>query len=299
MVHALPPEAASLFPWSSQDLAVGAGMLRYVDEGSGDPILAVHGNPTWSFYWRELIRRFEDRYRVVVPDHIGCGRSDKPQDWPYRLADHIDNLVKLVEHLDLQRITVVVHDWGGAIGLGMAGRLPDRIARIVITNTGAFRSLAIPMSIASCRIPGFGPVAVRGFNAFARAATFRTTVRPLAPAVKAGLLAPYGNWADRIAILRFVEDIPLAPSHPSYDTLVSVETGLAQLVDKPTLIAWGDQDWCFTPAFREEFQRRMPNAEVEAWNDAAHYLIEDVPGRLLDRIETFLSAHPVGQGATA
>lgn len=289
----MPEDAAGLFPWTSKALPVPAGELRYVDAGEGDPILAVHGNPTWSFYWRALIRHYEGRNRVVVPDHIGCGRSDKPQDWPYRLEDHVDNLVRLVEHLDLQRITVVVHDWGGAIGLGMAGRLPDRIARLVITNTAAFRSQAIPLSIASCRIPGFGALAVRGFNAFARAATFRTTVRPLAPAVKAGLLWPYGNWADRIATLRFVEDIPLAPSHPSYDTLVGVEDNLAKLQAKPTLIAWGDQDWCFTPAFREEFQRRFPEAEVEAYADAAHYLIEDVPERLLARMDRFLEAHPL------
>lgn len=292
MSDPLPEAAQALFPWASAELPVPAGTLRYVDEGEGDPIVAVHGNPTWGFYWRALIRHYADRYRVVVPDHIGCGRSDKPQDWPYRLEGHVDNLVRLVEHLDLQRITLVVHDWGGAIGLGMAGRLPERVARLVITNTGAFRSQAIPLSIASCRIPGFGPIAVRGFNAFARAATFRTTVRPLAPEVKAGLLAPYGTWADRIATLRFVEDIPLAPSHPSYATLVGVEEGLERLRDKPTLIAWGEQDWCFTPAFREEFQRRLPDAEVERYEDAAHYLIEDVPERLLARMDRFLGDHP-------
>ncbi len=293
MVTALPKDAAALFPWASQELSVPAGTLRYVDAGSGDPILAVHGNPTWSFYWRALIAHYEDRARVVVPDHIGCGRSDKPQQWSYRLADHVDNLVRLVEQLDLKRVTIVVHDWGGAIGLGMAGRLPERIARIVITNTAAFRSQAIPMSIASCRIPLFGALAVRGLNAFARAATLRTTVRPLAPAVKAGLLAPYGSWADRIATLRFVEDIPLAPSHPSYDALAAVEEGLGALKDKPVLVAWGEQDWCFTPAFREEFERRFPNAEVERYDDAAHYLIEDVPERLLSRMDQFLADHPL------
>jgi len=297
VIRELPKDVQALFPWSSAELPVPAGVLRYVDAGRGDPILAVHGNPTWSFYWRALIRHYEPRARVVVPDHIGCGRSDKPQDWPYRLEGHIDNLVRLVEALDLKRLTVVVHDWGGAIGLGMAGRLPDRVARLVITNTAAFRSQAIPLSIASCRIPGFGALAVRGLNAFARAATLRTTVRPLDPAVKAGLLAPYDSWDDRIATLRFVEDIPLAPSHPSYATLVGVEEGLTRLRDKPALIAWGEQDWCFTPAFREEFERRLPDAEVERYDDAAHYLIEDVPGRLLARMDRFFAEHPLPAAA--
>ena len=254
-------------------------------------MLAVHGNPTWSFYWRALVERFSDRFRVVVPDHIGCGMSDKPQDWTYRLGDHIGNLQSLVEHLDLKDITLVVHDWGGAIGMGVAGRLPERFSRLVVTNTAAFRSLEIPPSIASCRIPGFGPVAVRGFNGFAWAASWRTTVRPLEPSVKAGLLAPYDSWANRIATLRFVEDIPLKPGHPSYQTLTEVEQGLSKLSGLPMLICWGEQDWCFTPNFRREWERRFPSAEVEAWEDASHYLIEDVPERLLGRIERFVGEH--------
>ena len=113
----------------------------------------------------------------MVPDHIGCGLSDKPQDWGYRLEQHIENLCALVEYLELENIVLVVHDWGGAIGMGMAGRMPERIAKIVVTNTAAFRSQEIPLSIASCRIPIFGSIAVRGFNAFAGVATWRASVR--------------------------------------------------------------------------------------------------------------------------
>ncbi|HND30152.1 MAG TPA: alpha/beta fold hydrolase, partial [Myxococcota bacterium] len=111
-----------LYPFSEHWIDANGGRQHYVDEGKGDPILFVHGNPTWSFYWRAAIVHFRDRYRCVAPDHIGCGRSDKPQDWSYRLADHIGNLENLVLKLDLRNITLVVHDWGGAIGLGMAGR---------------------------------------------------------------------------------------------------------------------------------------------------------------------------------
>ncbi|MFT5584978.1 MAG: pimeloyl-ACP methyl ester carboxylesterase [Cognaticolwellia sp.] len=294
MVSPLPAQAKALYPWQGNTLQVDGGALHYLDEGPKDApvMLAVHGNPTWSFYWRALVSRFSGEFRVVVPDHIGCGMSDKPQDWDYRLEQHISNLEKLVTHLDLQRVTLVVHDWGGAIGMGVAGRLSDRFERLVVTNTAAFRSEQIPPSIASCRIPGFGTLAVRGFNGFAWAASWRTTVRPLAPAVKQGLLAPYDSWQNRIATLRFVEDIPLKPQHPSYDTLLGVEDGLAKLVDLPMLICWGEQDWCFTPEFRKEWQRRFPQAEVEAWEDASHYLIEDVPERLLSRMEQFIASAP-------
>ena len=213
----LPPDAQALYPWTGHFLEVDGGRMHYLDEGPRDApvIVAVHGNPTWSFYWRALIHGLADRYRLVVMDHIGCGFSDKPQSWPYRLAGHMGNLQFLVEHLGLDEITWAVHDWGGAIGLGVAGRMPERTKRLIITNTGAFRSLEIPPSIASCRIPGFGTLAVRGFNAFALAATVRTTVRPLDRAVKRGLVAPYDSWSNRVATHRFVEDIPLRPSHPS------------------------------------------------------------------------------------
>lgn len=284
-----------LYPYTGKRLDVDGGSLHYLDEGlnedaSNQPVmLAVHGNPTWSFYWRALIESFAGSHRVVVPDHIGCGLSDKPQDWDYRLEQHINNLCALVEHLNLQNIVLVVHDWGGAIGMGMAGRMPNRIQKLVVTNTAAFRSQEIPMSIASCRIPVFGSIAVRGFNAFAGVATWRASAKGLSKAVKSGLTLPYNSWASRIATLKFVEDIPLKPSHPSYDALMKVEEGLSILLDKPMLICWGEQDFCFTPNFRKEWQRRFPDAEVHAWDDVGHYVIEDVPERLVSTMTEWLS----------
>ena len=276
-----------IYPWTGHRLAVDGGQLHYLDEGEGKPVLAIHGNPTWSFYWRALVKEFGEDRRVVVPDHIGCGLSDKPQDWAYRLQGHVDNLVKLVEHLDLKDITLVVHDWGGAIGMGMATRLPDRIERIVVTNTAAFRSDRIPLSIASCRIPLLGDIAVRGLNGFAWAATWRTTERPLDPEVKEWLLRPYDSWANRIATLRFVQDIPMRAKHPSYMTLLGIERALETLTDKPMLILWGDRDWCFSPAFREEWERRFPDAQVRAWDDVGHYVMEDAPERVLSAVRAF------------
>jgi cis-3-alkyl-4-acyloxetan-2-one decarboxylase len=251
-------------------------------------LLALHGNPTWSFFWREVVRAFRDRFRVVVPDHLGCGLSDKPQDWPYRLSGHVDNVQRLVHHLGLDRFTLVLHDWGGAIGMGLAAREPQRVARIVASNTAAFASKAIPLRIAACRLPVLGPLAVRGLNGFARAATVMATTKGLPGEVKDGFLAPYRNWHDRIATLRFVQDIPLDDRHPSWPELQRIEAALPQFRDRPMMLVWGEQDWCFTPAYRREWERRFPQAESHPLPDAGHYLLEDAPAEMLGHLQSFL-----------
>ena len=285
------PGWRALYPFESHFLRVDGHALHYLDEGPrGAPtLLLLHGNPTWSFHWREVVARFRRDFRVVVPDHMGCGLSDKPQGWSYLLADHVANLERLVAALELRDITLGVHDWGGAIGMGLATRQPERIARLVITNSAAFRSTRLPLRIALCRLPLFGPLAVRGLNAFARAALSMATAKGLEPGVAEGLLAPYGSWSERVAIQRFVEDIPMRPQHPSWPTLVAIEEGLERLRAKPTLILWGDRDWCFTPAFREEWQRRFPEARVERFDDAGHYVIEDARERVLEALQRFLA----------
>ncbi len=302
MAHVkLSAAAQAEFPYESQVLHANGGQLHYIDEGDKDApvVLCVHGNPTWSFYWRRIITHYKDRFRVVVPDHIGCGRSDKPQGWPYRLEAHVDNLVQLIDTLDLRNITLVVHDWGGAIGMGAATKRPDRIQRIVLTNTAAFRSEFIPFSISTIRIPIYGQLAVRGFNGFARVATWRASHKPLSEAAKNGLLAPYNSWANRIATLRFVQDIPMHPGHPSWVELSRIDDSIAQFQDHPILICWGDDDFCFTPAFREEFQRRFPAAEVHHWEDVGHYVMEDAPDRLLSAMDAFIASHTASASSPA
>jgi haloalkane dehalogenase len=252
----------------------------------------VHGNPTWSFYWRGLVTGLRDEHRVVAPDHLGCGLSDKPQDWSYRLADHVENLSRLVLELDLRDITLGVHDWGGVIGLGVAVRHPERFRRLLIFNTAAFRGKKLPLRLAVCRWPIFGPLAVRGLNAFCLAATFMATERGLKGIVRDGYLAPYGSWQDRIAVLRFVQDIPFETRHPSYSALVEIEEGLGKLADRPTLIVWGERDWVFTPAFREEFERRFPGARSIPLTDAGHLVVEDAPERVLEEVRGFIRQAP-------
>ena len=254
----------------------------------------MHGNPTWSFAWRNLIKDLSRDYRVLAVDHVGCGFSDKPQDYEYRLARHIDNLSRFVVGLDLQKITLLAHDWGGAIGMGAAGKMPERFSRFVLFNTAAFRSRRIPWRIAVCRWPLVGALGVRGMNLFARAALRMAVCRHerMAPALRTGYLAPYDNWDNRVAVQRFVEDIPMSASHPSWNTLVSIEEHLAQFRNHPMLFVWGMRDWCFTPAFLDEFLSRFPNAEALRLADAGHYVFEDAFEEIIPRVRMFLATHP-------
>jgi pimeloyl-ACP methyl ester carboxylesterase len=281
----------SLYPFESHELQLDGLRYHYIDEGSGSPLLMVHGNPTWSFYWRNIAQAFQDTHRVIVPDHIGCGLSDKPQKYNYTLEQHIQNLSQLVEHLDLRNVTLLVHDWGGAIGLGTALRLSDRFSRFVVFNTGAFPPPYVPFRIRVCRTPLLGTIAMRGFNLFARAALSMATEKPerLNSAVKAGLLAPYDNWTNRVAIDNFVRDIPLSPAHPTWDTLTDIENGLPTLADRPIKLIWGMKDWCFSPVCLEKFAGIWPDAEVHRIDDAGHYVIEDATEEVIGIVETFLA----------
>lgn len=288
-----------LYPFASHFHWHKSVRQHFLDEGPRDAsetLLCVHGNPTWSFYWRNIVLGFRDRCRVVVPDHVGCGLSDKPANYPYCLAQHIDNLVELVRQLDLQKVTLLAHDWGGAIGLGTVLRLKERISRIVLFNTGAFPPPFIPLRIRACRIPLLGTLGVRGFNLFARAAISMATEKPerMTPAVQAGLLAPYDSWASRIAVDRFVKDIPTSPRQPTWQRLAEIEAGLKDLNALPRLLIWGMRDWCFTPACLERFLSHWPNAAVERYADCGHYVVEDAIERIVPRLDQFLGVAKKG-----
>lgn len=284
-----------LYPFASHFQWVGSVKQHFLDEGAGETLLCVHGNPTWSFYWRNIVLGMRDRCRLIVPDHIGCGLSDKPAKYDYTLTKHIDNLVELVRHLNLERVTLLAHDWGGAIGLGTVLRMPDRFSRIVLFNTGAFPPPYIPRRIQACRIPGLGTLGVRGLNLFARAALRMATEKPdrMTPAVKHGLLAPYDNWCDRIAIDRFVKDIPASPRHRTWQPLAEIEAGLPSLAERPKLLVWGMRDWCFRPDCLDRFLQAWPNAETERYDDCGHYVIEDAHERIVPRLRQFLDDHPL------
>lgn len=277
------------YPFESHFFDTNEGhKIHFLDEGQGkETFLMLHGNPTWSFYYRNLVKEFSKDNRVVVPDHLGCGLSDKPQHYEYTLDNHIKNVEALVKKLNLNKITLVVHDWGGAIGFGLATRNPDLIKQIVILNTAAYTSDYIAPQINICRTPVLGEKVIRTFNAFAWPATFMAVSKPLNREIKKGYLYPYNNYKNRIATARFVQDIPMNKSHRSFKTLEDIEKGLPQL-KCPKLILWGKKDFCFNDYFLNRWKEIYPDAQVHEYQEAGHYILEDAKEDVIKEIHNFV-----------
>ena len=265
--------------------------MSYVDEGprSDEAVLMLHGNPTWSFFYRDLIRDLAPTLRCIAPDHIGMGLSDKPESYDYTLARRIADIEALIHSLGLKRVHLVVHDWGGAIGFGFASLRPELIGKITILNTAAFVSDNIPWRISLCRLPLLGPLLVRGLNAFAGPATWMSLhQRKLSPDEMCGYLAPYGNWSERVAVNAFVQDIPLEFDHPSRATLEQVEHSLAQFSRNPKLIVWGARDFCFNDHFLTRWKHIFPDADVFEMKGVGHYVLDDGGELARSRIVAFI-----------
>jgi len=288
---ARPPWLRALYPFQPHSFyTAGGARMNYLDEGprQDEAVLMLHGNPTWSFFYRDIVRTLSPNLRCVVPDHVGMGLSEKPQRYDYRLETRIADIEALVASLGLKRVHLIVHDWGGAIGCGFATRHPEMIGRMVILNTAAFFSKHIPRRIALCRAGFFGEWLVRGLNGFAGPASWMSTVQPLAADVKRGFLFPYDSWANRIAVHRFVQDIPMKQNHPTRPILDEIEAGLPLLGDCEKLILWGGRDFCFNDHFLARWQEIFPTATVHRYPDAGHYLLEDAGMDARGKISDFL-----------
>jgi len=269
---------------------------HYIDEGTGDPMVMIHGNPTWSFYFRVLIREFSPRFRTIAMDHIGCGLSDKPpaNRYDYTLQRRIYDLKVFLDHIieRKEKITLVLHDWGGMIGMAYALQHLDRIQRLVVLNTAAFfppSGKPIPLRLRAIRnLNFFSSVSVLGLNLFARGALFMASKRKLPPDVKAGLIAPYNCRQNRIATLMFVKDIPVKRTDFSYQVVKNVDNNLSKLRDIPMLICWGMKDFVFNNAYLAEWRKRFPGATVHMFENAGHYILEDEPQKVIDCIREFM-----------
>ncbi len=277
----------------------GGHQMAYVDEGDPDaPVLVmVHGNPTWSYYYRHLIRAVDGDYRAIAVDHIGCGHSDKPtdDDYDYTLERRVDDLESLLNaRVPEGPVTLVLHDWGGMIGMAWAARHPDRVRRLVLMNTAAFHlpdNKRFPLRLWLARDTGVGSFLVNRFNAFSRGATRFCVTEKMPDEVARGYEAPYAAGPeDRIATLRFVQDIPLKPEDRAYSVVSETEAALPSFADRPIFMGWGLKDFVFDVHFLRRWQEFFPDATVVEYPDAGHYVIEDRRDDLIRRIQDFLQA---------
>ena len=295
------------YPFTPKKFEVRPGLsMSYLDEGPRDSevaapevVVMLHGNPSWSYYWRNLVSGLSDRYRCIVPDHIGMGFSDKPgdRDYDYTLQSRIDDLSALLKHLDITGpVTLAVHDWGGMIGFGWALTHAAQIKRLVITNTAAFplpTAKKMPWQLSLGRDSKFGAFIIRAFNAFSSGASYQGVETKMPDDVRLAYVSPYDSWANRIATLRFMQDIPLHPGDKAWALVEEAGQRLPQFADRPAFIGWGLRDFVFDQHFLAGFTTALPKAQVSAFEDAGHYVLEDKQAELVPAIRRFLDANPL------
>ncbi len=267
------------FPYEQQRIEIGGHEIAYVDEGEGAPLLMLHGNPTWSFVYRDVIAGLRDRYRCIAPDLPGFGFSTAAPGYGFLPAEHSAVIAGFVEALDLRDITLMGHDWGGPIGLGVAGRQPERFAALVLLNTFAWPVNGDLHFEAFSRFLG-GPI---GKQLILRANAF---VNLLVPAgtrrvgpgaeVMSAYRGPFAERADRLPTYVFPREIV-----GSRDFLAEVEAGLGALRDLPTLILWGDRDVAFRDKERRRFEALFPDHETVVLEGAGHYVQEDAADEIV------------------
>jgi len=270
--------------------------MHYLDEGPRDapPVLMLHGNPTWSFYYRNLVLALRGQFRCIVPDHLGCGLSDKPgeSDYDYRLKSRVADLTALLNHLALdQPLSLVVHDWGGMIGFAWATANPEQVEKMVVLNTAAFplpEDKKMPPALSLVRDTAFGAFLVKRFNAFSGIAARVAFKKPVAKEIRQAYTLPYDSPENRIATWRFVQDIPLSESDPGYDILINTAERLHLLANKPCLIAWGERDFVFDAPFLNQWLKYFPDAELHRFPDCGHYILEDGGPELIKTISHFI-----------
>ena len=297
-----PHPYGPLYPFRSRFVTVGRGTatggtqghrMHYVDEGSGPVVVCLHGNPTWGFLFRNLIAALRDDFRVIVPDHIGCGLSDQPGDVCFRAGDRIGHLEDLLAELGIGRFSLVMHDWGGPLGTGLAVRRPADVERLVYFNTTLAEMALLPGMIRRAAAPVIGRLLTQDTMQFLKLLTSFGVVQAMPEEVKRGYLRPYRSRAGRRAIWGFVQDIPFSPSHPTAPLMDDMVARLPALADTPVKIIWGMKDPCFHPGILRQVAARFPQADVVRVPDASHLVLEDAPGRSIAAVREFLGPAPV------
>jgi haloalkane dehalogenase len=283
---------AGTFPYAPRFLDAGGLSLHYVDEGPADGrvLLFVHGNPTWSYYWRRPIAQLSAKgHRCVAFDHMGFGRSEKPSHLAaYSLERHVDNALALVDALDLRDVTLVAHDWGGPIGLGALLHRSDRLRALVLMNTWAWELPSfLPPFLREFRSEGLGEILALAGNLFVESIPGGMHRRDPDPVMMEAYRAPFPDYWSRAGTLAFQRDIPLTERDRSASLMASIHERLPG-AGVPVLLIWGMRDPVFQPVFLEQWCELYPDAETVELADASHFVVEDSPDAVVGAIEGFL-----------
>ncbi|MBT2384317.1 alpha/beta fold hydrolase [Streptomyces sp. ISL-11] len=287
------------YPFTSRWFEHADGRQHYLDEGTGPPVLMVHGNPAWSYAWRHLVTGLRDAYRCVVPDLLGMGLSERlAAPLPALLAGYqiaaLDDLVRHLvdEHGAPDRgWTVAAHDWGGPIALAWACLNAERVDRVVVLNTTVFRFPEHGLPPRWFRLLRLRPVsalAAHSTPGWAYGAARLGVTTPMPAEVRRAFTAPYRRRRHRAALSRFIQDVPLTRADPGWSLLAVVEQMLPALRQIPLLVGWGMRDPVLRPPLADEWQRRFPHARVLRYPEAGHYVLEDARAELVPEIRHFL-----------
>ena len=291
--------SAQVLPFQSRFVTVGGYKMHYIDEGSGPVVLCLHGNPTWCYFYRNLVRELRGSFRVIAPDFLGCGLSDRTPGVKFRAIDRINQLDEFVTALGIDRFSIVMHDWGGPLGTGFILRRLEKVDRIVYLNTTLTETEILPWFIKVAATPVIGKLFTRHTATFNRLTTMKGmgAFTKLTPEVKEGYLAPYTTRQRRDAIWDFVADIPFDASHPTYSQMVDIAAGLPRVAEKPVKIVWGLQDPCFHREMLSKVASHFPKAELLEIPDASHLVLDDAPKVAIPAVVEFLSRREEVQAA--
>ncbi len=287
MQLAVPKKIKSLYPFTSKYHVIGSEKMHYIDVGHGDKtFIMIHGNPTWSFYYRNLIKDLSKHSRVIAIDHLNCGLSSRSDKF-HRYNDRIEHILNLIDSLNLTNFSIIGHDWGGAISVGVATRQKEKTQSLILMNTACFPSSNIPKRIAMCRLPFLGTFLNQTSNGFLLSSFVMGTSKGLSSKVKQGYLYPYKKIPNRKSIDDFVKDIPMEIDHPSYKTMEQVGQDAKDL-DLPVLLLWGEDDFCFDMQFFDEMKTLFKNVQAYSFKGVGHYVLEDAYETCLDKISEFI-----------
>lgn len=284
-----PPDWLShdLYPFTSHTMTLPAGRVHYLDEGQGAPVVMLHGTPSWSFLYRHYLRTLSSDYRCIIPDQLGFGLSEKPSDFAYTPQAHAEVFAAFIEQLDLPRFTLVVHDFGGPIGLAYTLAHPQKIRALVISNTWLWANREMPVRMASCiarsplgrwlylqkNISVTGLLRYAGFDKTPARAVYEHYLQPLA------------NPAERLGSWGFAK--ALAGENTWYEQLWQQRHVLQ---DIPTLLLWGVRDKLISRAALARWQDALPEADVVKL-EVGHFLQEDAPEASSQAVKRFIDAH--------